>query len=282
MSLQASFPQMDKRRQFTTLTPGPQDKMVSTSKRRQITSQQGLEFLFSPLLEEYYNPTHGQAEENNNNQAPNASFQEDEFINPYLYIRYSEKLERSSSRNIDKTDVAFISPQSNDYPKDQRSSIKQVCENPTRNPTCQFQTRRHKACRKSENSFSDANHAGCLDTFDKALLEVQFLVINLYSCCAQEMWMRNTASRLWLQLYDKTPLYCYSSSQPAAISCNPVQHSHSKPIILPRKYWAADFQVFSISELQEGFESTQERIADSGEAKTTSKRRDYRLLTWTK
>ncbi|GKF33415.1 hypothetical protein Tco_0106615, partial [Tanacetum coccineum] len=47
------------------------------------SSQQGLEFLFSPLLEEYYNPTHGQAKENNNNQAPNASFQEDEFINPF-------------------------------------------------------------------------------------------------------------------------------------------------------------------------------------------------------
>ncbi|GJS86267.1 hypothetical protein Tco_0752808 [Tanacetum coccineum] len=49
----------------------------------QDSSQQGLEFLFSPLLEEYYNPTHGQAEENNNDQAPNASFQEDEFINPF-------------------------------------------------------------------------------------------------------------------------------------------------------------------------------------------------------
>ncbi|GJW09315.1 hypothetical protein Tco_1575142 [Tanacetum coccineum] len=46
-------------------------------------SQQGLEFLFSPLLEEYYNPTHGLAEENNNDQAPNASFQEAEFINPF-------------------------------------------------------------------------------------------------------------------------------------------------------------------------------------------------------
>ncbi|GKD42429.1 retrovirus-related pol polyprotein from transposon TNT 1-94 [Tanacetum coccineum] len=47
------------------------------------SSQQGLEFLFSPLLEEYCNPTHSQAEENNNDQAPNASFQEDEFINPF-------------------------------------------------------------------------------------------------------------------------------------------------------------------------------------------------------
>ncbi|GJS74130.1 hypothetical protein Tco_0706971 [Tanacetum coccineum] len=41
----------------------------------------GLEFLFSPLLEEYYTPTHSQAEENNNDsKTPNASFQEDEFI----------------------------------------------------------------------------------------------------------------------------------------------------------------------------------------------------------
>ncbi|GKB21714.1 ribonuclease H-like domain-containing protein [Tanacetum coccineum] len=37
----------------------------------------------SPLLEEYYNPTHGLAEENNNDQAPNASFQEAEFVNPF-------------------------------------------------------------------------------------------------------------------------------------------------------------------------------------------------------
>ncbi|GJY39143.1 hypothetical protein Tco_0425507 [Tanacetum coccineum] len=39
----------------------------------------------APLIEEYYTPTHGQAKENNNDQAPNASFQEDEFINPFLY-----------------------------------------------------------------------------------------------------------------------------------------------------------------------------------------------------
>ncbi|GJX87853.1 retrovirus-related pol polyprotein from transposon TNT 1-94 [Tanacetum coccineum] len=37
----------------------------------------------NPLLEEYYNPAHGHAEDNNNDQAPNASFQEDEFINPF-------------------------------------------------------------------------------------------------------------------------------------------------------------------------------------------------------
>ncbi|GKD06961.1 hypothetical protein Tco_1186646, partial [Tanacetum coccineum] len=82
----------DKRRQImTTLTPCPQDK----------------------LLEDYYNPTHGLAEENNNDQAPNASFQEDEFINPFC-TRVQE-IGESSSRNIDNTDVHSFQPQSHDY-----------------------------------------------------------------------------------------------------------------------------------------------------------------------
>ncbi|GJS34825.1 retrovirus-related pol polyprotein from transposon TNT 1-94 [Tanacetum coccineum] len=51
--------------------------------KRQRFVNQGLESLFSPLLEEYYNPTYDQAEENNNDQTPNASFQEAEFINPF-------------------------------------------------------------------------------------------------------------------------------------------------------------------------------------------------------
>ncbi|GJY36631.1 retrovirus-related pol polyprotein from transposon TNT 1-94, partial [Tanacetum coccineum] len=59
----------------------PQGQKASAEKPD--SSHQGLEFLFSPLLEEYYNPTHDQAEENNNDQAPNASFQEAEFINPF-------------------------------------------------------------------------------------------------------------------------------------------------------------------------------------------------------
>ncbi|GJV94807.1 retrovirus-related pol polyprotein from transposon TNT 1-94 [Tanacetum coccineum] len=60
----------------------PRQNVVPTAEKTD-SSQQGLEFLFSPLLEEYYNPTHDQAEENNNDQAPNASFQEAEFINPF-------------------------------------------------------------------------------------------------------------------------------------------------------------------------------------------------------
>ncbi|GJU65819.1 hypothetical protein Tco_1247654 [Tanacetum coccineum] len=77
------------------------------------SSHQGLEFLFSPLIEEYYTPTHSQAEENNNDQAPNASFQEDEFINPFC-TRIQET-SGPSSWNIDNTDVHSFQPQSHDY-----------------------------------------------------------------------------------------------------------------------------------------------------------------------
>ncbi|GJZ83407.1 retrovirus-related pol polyprotein from transposon TNT 1-94 [Tanacetum coccineum] len=106
----------------------PRQNVVPTAEKTD-SSQQGLEFLFSPLLEEYYNPTHGQAEENNNNQAPNASFQEDEFINPFC-TRVQE-IGESSSRNIDNTDVHSFQPQSHDYRWTRDHPLEQVRGNPT-------------------------------------------------------------------------------------------------------------------------------------------------------
>ncbi|GJW84717.1 retrovirus-related pol polyprotein from transposon TNT 1-94 [Tanacetum coccineum] len=103
------------------------------------SSQQGLEFLFSPLLEEYYNPAHGHAEDNNNDQAPNASFQEAEFINPFC-TRVQE-IGESSSRNIDNTDVHSFQPQSHDYRWTRDHPLEQV----RRNPTMPVQTRRQLA-----------------------------------------------------------------------------------------------------------------------------------------
>ncbi|GJR84662.1 hypothetical protein Tco_0155447 [Tanacetum coccineum] len=114
---------------------GKKQNVVPTAKTD--SSQQGLEFLFSPLLEEYYNPTHGHTEDNNNDQAPNASFQEDEFINPFC-TRVQE-IGESSSRNIDNTDVHSFQPQSHDYRWDQRDPLKQV---PWKSLPCQFKTRR--------------------------------------------------------------------------------------------------------------------------------------------
>ncbi|GKF66315.1 hypothetical protein Tco_0192832, partial [Tanacetum coccineum] len=76
-------PQGQKASDYDNSDPVPPRQNVVPTVKKTDSSQQGLEFLFSPLLEEYYNLTHDQAEENNNNQAPNASFQEDEFINPF-------------------------------------------------------------------------------------------------------------------------------------------------------------------------------------------------------
>ncbi|GJZ00779.1 hypothetical protein Tco_0518208, partial [Tanacetum coccineum] len=56
VTFKASFLK-DKRRQIIiTLTLCPQDKNVVPTAEKTDSSQQGLEFLFSPLLEEYYNP----------------------------------------------------------------------------------------------------------------------------------------------------------------------------------------------------------------------------------
>ncbi|GKB52378.1 retrovirus-related pol polyprotein from transposon TNT 1-94 [Tanacetum coccineum] len=61
----------------------PKTKCCSTQEKT-YSSHQGLNSLYLVLLlEEYYNPAHGHAEDNNNDQAPNASFQEAEFINPF-------------------------------------------------------------------------------------------------------------------------------------------------------------------------------------------------------
>ncbi|GJY49220.1 retrovirus-related pol polyprotein from transposon TNT 1-94 [Tanacetum coccineum] len=73
-------PQGHKASDYDNSDPVPPRQNVVPTAEKTDSSQQGLEFLFSPLLEEYYNPTHGLAEENNNDQAPNAnaSFQEAE------------------------------------------------------------------------------------------------------------------------------------------------------------------------------------------------------------
>ncbi|GKA08946.1 retrovirus-related pol polyprotein from transposon TNT 1-94 [Tanacetum coccineum] len=80
-------PQGQKASDYDNSDPVPPRQNVVPTAEKTDSSQQGLEFLFSPLLEEYYNPTHGLAEDNNNDQAPNASFQEDEFVSLNLLSR---------------------------------------------------------------------------------------------------------------------------------------------------------------------------------------------------
>ncbi|GJW97065.1 retrovirus-related pol polyprotein from transposon TNT 1-94, partial [Tanacetum coccineum] len=132
-------PQGQKASDYDNSDPVPPRQNVVPTAEKTDSSQQGLEFLFSPLLEDYYNPTHGLAEENNNDQAPNASFQEDEFINPFC-TRVQE-IGESSSRNIDNTDVHSFQPQSHDYRWTRDHPLEQV----RGNPTMPVQTRRQLA-----------------------------------------------------------------------------------------------------------------------------------------
>ncbi|GJW87946.1 hypothetical protein Tco_0163286 [Tanacetum coccineum] len=100
-------------------------------------------------------------------------------------------------------------------------------------------------------AFSDADHAGCLDTRKNTSGGIQFLgdklvswmskkqdctamssteaeYVALSASCAQVMWMRTQLQDYGFN-YNKIPLYCDSQSA-IAISCNPVQHSRTKHI----------------------------------------------------
>ncbi|GJU73247.1 reverse transcriptase domain-containing protein [Tanacetum coccineum] len=123
------FPQGQKASDYDNFDPVPPRQNVVPIVEKTDSSHQGLEFLFSPLIEEYYNPAHGHAEDNNNDQAPNASFQEDEFINP-ICTRVQE-IGESSSRNNDNTSVHSFQPQSHDYRWTKDHPLEEVQGNPT-------------------------------------------------------------------------------------------------------------------------------------------------------
>nr|GEY02016.1 retrotransposon protein, putative, unclassified [Tanacetum cinerariifolium] len=100
-------------------------------------------------------------------------------------------------------------------------------------------------------AFSDADHAGCIDSRKRTSKGIQFLgdklvswmskkqnctamssaeaeYVSLSASCAQVMWMRTQLQDYGFN-YNKIPLYCDSQSA-IAISCNPVQHSRTKHI----------------------------------------------------
>ncbi|GJT35641.1 retrovirus-related pol polyprotein from transposon TNT 1-94 [Tanacetum coccineum] len=91
-----------KRRQnYDKLDPCPQDKMLFLQQKRPIP----------------------------HNKAPNASFQEAEFI--HLFGQRYKKNGESSSRNIDNTDMHSFQPQSHDYRWTRDHPLEQVRGNPT-------------------------------------------------------------------------------------------------------------------------------------------------------
>nr|GEW38747.1 copia protein [Tanacetum cinerariifolium] len=99
--------------------------------------------------------------------------------------------------------------------------------------------------------FSDADYAGCKDSFKSTSGGAQFLgeklvswsskkqdcmalstaeveYVSLSACCAQILWMRAQLTGYGFN-FTKIPIY-YDSKSAIAISCNPVQHSRTKHI----------------------------------------------------
>nr|GEY30388.1 copia protein [Tanacetum cinerariifolium] len=99
--------------------------------------------------------------------------------------------------------------------------------------------------------FSNANYAGCKDTFKSTSSGAQFLgeklvswsskkqdcmalsttkaeYVSLSACCAHVLWMRTQLTDYGFY-FNKILIYCDSKSA-IAISCNPVQHSRTKHI----------------------------------------------------
>ncbi|GJZ65378.1 retrovirus-related pol polyprotein from transposon TNT 1-94 [Tanacetum coccineum] len=103
-------------------------------------------------------------------------------------------------------------------------------------------------------AFSNSNHAGCLDSYKSTSSSIQFLggdklvswsskkqdytsmsleeaeYVYLSTCCAQVLWLRTQLTD-YSFYFDKIHMYCDSKAA-IAISCNPVQHSHTKHIDL--------------------------------------------------
>nr|GEX90643.1 retrovirus-related Pol polyprotein from transposon TNT 1-94 [Tanacetum cinerariifolium] len=101
--------------------------------------------------------------------------------------------------------------------------------------------------------FSDADYAGCKDTFKSTSSGAQFLgeklvswslkkqdctalstveaeYVSLSACCAQVLWMQTQLTDYDFH-FKKIPIYCDSKSA-IAKSCNPVQHSRTKHIAI--------------------------------------------------
>ncbi|GJV73108.1 retrovirus-related pol polyprotein from transposon TNT 1-94 [Tanacetum coccineum] len=101
-------------------------------------------------------------------------------------------------------------------------------------------------------AFLDSDHAGCLDTCKSTSGGIQYLggdklvswssnkqdctsmssaeaeYVSLSACCAQVLWLRTQLTYYGFH-FDKIAMYCDSKAA-IAISCNPVQHFHTKHI----------------------------------------------------
>nr|GEY52681.1 retrovirus-related Pol polyprotein from transposon TNT 1-94 [Tanacetum cinerariifolium] len=128
--------------------------------------------------------------------------------------------------------------------------------------------------------FSDADYAGCKDTFKSTSGGAQFLgkklvswsskkqdytallaakaeYVSLSACCAQVLWMRTQLTDYGFH-FKKIPIYCNSKSA-IAITCNPVQHSRTKHIAV-RYHFIKEYVEKGMIELY--FVKTDYQLAD--------------------
>ncbi|GJX99389.1 gag-pol polyprotein [Tanacetum coccineum] len=83
------------------------------------------------------------------------------------------------------------------------------------------------ATKHLDADLSDSDHAGCLDSRKSTSGGIEFLGGDNLSCVS--LWLRTQLTDYGFH-FDKIPMYCDSSKAAIAISCNPVQHSHTKHI----------------------------------------------------
>ncbi|GJT11976.1 retrovirus-related pol polyprotein from transposon TNT 1-94 [Tanacetum coccineum] len=218
-------PQGQKASDYDNSDPVPPRQNVVPTAEKTDSSQQGLEFLFSPLLEEYYNPTHDQAEENNNDQAPNAIFQKLKFINPFCNTG-TKKLLKWLWKNKKDEDQTVI-----------RNKARLVAKGYAQEEGIDFEESFAPVARleAEEVYVAQARWVRLIpdhpdkSTFEGKLSEAEYVALS--ASCAQVMWMKDTTSRLWFNC-KKIPLYCDSQSA-IAISCNPVVRLGINPMIQP-------------------------------------------------
>ncbi|GJS89731.1 retrovirus-related pol polyprotein from transposon TNT 1-94 [Tanacetum coccineum] len=265
-------PQGQKASDYDNSDPVPPRQNVVPTAEKTDSSQQGLEFLFSPLLEEYYNPAHGH----------DYRWTRDHPLEQVRGNPTMQFMKQDDTLAIDPDQNVFVRAHAKGYAQEEGIDFKESFA-----PVARLEAVRifvahaaHKSfpiyqmdmktaflngSLKEEvyvaqpegiqdfelTAFSDADHAGCLDTRKSTSGGIQFLgdklvswmskkqnctamssaeaeYVALSASCAQVMWMRTQLQDYGFN-YNKIPLYCDSQSA-IAITCNPVQHSKTKHI----------------------------------------------------
>nr|GEU56563.1 copia protein [Tanacetum cinerariifolium] len=205
-------------------------------------------------------PTYVHAEENNDNQAEEEHLQDDEFTNPFCTP--IQEVAESSSHNLAK---GYAQEEGIDFEESfapiacleaVRIFIAYAAHNSFPIYQMDVKTEFLNGPLKEEvyvaqlNGFVDPDHPEKVYRLRKALYglkqaprawydelskfltskgftkEVEYVALS--ASCAQVMWMRTQLQDYGLN-YNNIPLY-YDSQSAIAISCNPVQHSHTKHI----------------------------------------------------